>query len=120
MGKTCKWGASCSFAHGKSELRVRNQKEELKIKSCRGYNETGFCSYGVRCQFLHSKPFRTHSEKLDVFEITMCARIEENETHRLADKIGDSSMLQSRLPVFRTWDAMSCQTASPLSSISLL
>ena len=101
LGKACKWGPGCSFAHGKAELRLRTQKDELRNKSCRGYNETGFCSYGVRCQFLHSKPFKTFREKLDFFEFAVTQGVEEQPREPLARKLEAAANGERRLSVFQ-------------------
>jgi hypothetical protein len=79
---SCPYGLKCQFAHGNKELRVKNsstpsvsdsspesmdidliEEEQLQKKAidsrlyktelCRSFNRTGYCRYGLRCQFAH-------------------------------------------------------------------
>ena len=53
--RQCKFGESCAFAHGESELnRKQHVPTNYKTRPCRQFHEEMFCPYGVRCQFLHS------------------------------------------------------------------
>ena len=51
----CKFGDSCAFAHGDSELKKRKMTYNYKTKPCKQFFEQGYCSYGCRCQFSHKK-----------------------------------------------------------------
>ena len=51
----CKFGDSCAFAHGDSELKKRKLTFNYKTKPCKQFFEIGYCSYGCRCQFSHKK-----------------------------------------------------------------
>ena len=51
----CKYGNSCAFAHGDSELKKRKLSFNYKTKPCKQFFELGYCSYGIRCQFSHKK-----------------------------------------------------------------
>ena len=51
----CKFGDSCAFAHGDSELKKRKMTFNYKTKPCKQFFELGYCSYGSRCQFSHKK-----------------------------------------------------------------
>jgi len=51
----CKFGDSCAFAHGDSELKKRKMTFNYKTKPCKQFFELGYCSYGCRCQFSHKK-----------------------------------------------------------------
>ena len=51
----CKYGDSCAFAHGESELKKRKMTFNYKTKPCKQFFELGYCSYGCRCQFSHKK-----------------------------------------------------------------
>jgi hypothetical protein len=51
---SCKFGSSCAFAHGESELVVKvHVSGNYKTKMCKQFHEEGYCPYGNRCQFLH-------------------------------------------------------------------
>ena len=41
---TCEFGSECVFAHG---------SDELCIKECFQFAQTGRCTYGKKCQFAH-------------------------------------------------------------------
>jgi hypothetical protein len=50
INKTCKWGASCCFAHGREELRIKSTVSHFfKTKICKNFNKYGFCAYASRC-----------------------------------------------------------------------
>ena len=51
----CKYGESCAFAHGDSELKQKKLSFNYKTKPCKQFFESGYCSYGSRCQFSHKK-----------------------------------------------------------------
>ncbi|CAL2029402.1 unnamed protein product [Caenorhabditis brenneri] len=58
--KPCEMGARCKFAHGLKELRssdvpTRYPNNKYKTKLCKNYARggTGFCPYGLRCEFVH-------------------------------------------------------------------
>lgn len=51
----CPFSEKCTFAHGDSELRDKTHlSARYKTKQCRQFFSLGFCSYGHRCQFIHS------------------------------------------------------------------
>uniref|UniRef100_A0A1I7TK77 C3H1-type domain-containing protein n=1 Tax=Caenorhabditis tropicalis TaxID=1561998 RepID=A0A1I7TK77_9PELO len=58
--KPCEMGSRCKFAHGLKELRssdvpTRYPNNKYKTKLCKNYARggTGFCPYGLRCEFVH-------------------------------------------------------------------
>ena len=54
----CKFGDTCSFAHGKHELQEKvHLHEKYKTRPCQQFHQNGFCSYGIRCQYLHKEAF---------------------------------------------------------------
>lgn len=103
IGKPCKWGSNCCFAHGKEELRSRVLRLELKSKSCRGFNDSGVCSYGVRCQFLHSKSHRRFQQTLELVECSILTKLEAREFSLLAKVLKEIGGLVAapRLRCFR-------------------
>ncbi|KAL7645092.1 UNVERIFIED_CONTAM: hypothetical protein RMT77_003470 [Armadillidium vulgare] len=50
---SCKYGESCTFAHGFQELRAVPRHPRYKTEACRTYHTLGFCQYGTRCHFIH-------------------------------------------------------------------
>ncbi|KAG8448898.1 hypothetical protein GDO86_015828 [Hymenochirus boettgeri] len=50
---TCKYGAKCQFAHGKTELREPNRHPKYKTELCHKFYFYGDCPYGSRCNFIH-------------------------------------------------------------------
>ncbi|KAM4689883.1 mRNA decay activator protein ZFP36-like [Rhinophrynus dorsalis] len=50
---TCKYGAKCQFAHGKTELREPNRHPKYKTELCHKFYLHGECPYGSRCNFIH-------------------------------------------------------------------
>ena len=69
----CKFGDSCAFAHGESELNKRKMSNNYKTKSCKQFFELGYCTYGVRCQFSHKlkkdKNSSVKNSQINYFEI---------------------------------------------------
>ena len=54
LNKTCRFGDTCAFAHGNTEIRKKiMHSASYKTKKCKQFFEFGFCLYGSRCQFLH-------------------------------------------------------------------
>jgi hypothetical protein len=52
----CKFGGTCSFAHGGHELMKKTHlPSNYKTKPCIQFHTTAYCPYGNRCQFLHSQ-----------------------------------------------------------------
>ncbi|KAJ5076088.1 protein tis11 [Anaeramoeba ignava] len=63
---TCKFGDSCRFAHGKSELRSKPRHPKYKTQICKAFHTTGFCPYGKRCRFIHyNLPQKKQIDSLD-------------------------------------------------------
>ena len=59
----CSFGDSCCFAHGRSELRVKNElNEQFKTKICKKFHQQGFCPYSSRCQYFHFKTNQVFQE----------------------------------------------------------
>ena len=48
-----RFGNSCTFAHGLSELRLIPRHPRYKTELCRTYHTYGVCQYGTRCHFVH-------------------------------------------------------------------
>ena len=48
-----RFGDSCTFAHGLSELRAVPRHPRYKTELCRTYHRNGVCQYGTRCHFIH-------------------------------------------------------------------
>ena len=43
----CKFGKQCSFAHGKEELRLKDQLNlSYKTKICKNFELEGYCGFG--------------------------------------------------------------------------
>lgn len=66
----CRFGASCKFAHGRSDMRVRKSAAALNLRSfktvqCRKWAKNGMCPYGDMCTFLHGDedPMRDNMER---------------------------------------------------------
>lgn len=54
LNKTCRFGDTCAFAHGNTEIRKKLiPSNSYKTKKCKQFFDFGFCLYGSRCQFLH-------------------------------------------------------------------
>ncbi|CAO4361546.1 unnamed protein product [Caenorhabditis nigoni] len=58
--RPCDMGSRCKFAHGLKELRStdapsRYPNNKYKTKLCKNFARggTGFCPYGLRCEFVH-------------------------------------------------------------------
>ena len=52
----CRFGDKCSFAHGESELRKKeNLLSTFKTRQCKQFIETMHCPYGIRCQYIHNQ-----------------------------------------------------------------
>lgn len=61
---SCRYGASCQFAHGSADLRVRHDLHPLyKTELCKAFFERGHCPYGTRCRFSHRKVALAESPK---------------------------------------------------------
>uniref|UniRef100_A0A1I7XHK8 C3H1-type domain-containing protein n=1 Tax=Heterorhabditis bacteriophora TaxID=37862 RepID=A0A1I7XHK8_HETBA len=59
-GKECEMGDRCKFAHGTEDLRAleltpRAPNVKYKTKLCKNFLPfaSGFCPYGLRCEFIH-------------------------------------------------------------------
>ncbi|XP_064109871.1 uncharacterized protein LOC135217776 [Macrobrachium nipponense] len=52
-GGHCRFGISCTFAHGQEELRSIARHHKYKTEQCRSYHSIGYCQYGTRCHFIH-------------------------------------------------------------------
>lgn len=53
--RNCYYKDNCSFAHGESELRLKNvsSNQKYKTKICKAYVEKMWCQFGSRCQYRH-------------------------------------------------------------------
>lgn len=49
----CRFGETCTFAHGFVELRAVPRHPRYKTEPCRTYHTLGYCQYGARCHFVH-------------------------------------------------------------------
>lgn len=49
----CRFGSSCTFAHGERERRRVLRHPRYKTDLCRTYHGAGYCQYGARCHFIH-------------------------------------------------------------------
>ncbi|KER21361.1 hypothetical protein X801_01420 [Opisthorchis viverrini] len=52
-GGLCPAGDKCHFAHGPEELRNPQSHPKYRTKLCRNFAESGVCSFGDNCFFLH-------------------------------------------------------------------
>ena len=96
----CKWGSSCFFAHGKSELRSKVAiNHYYKTKICKHYHRVGYCPYGSRCQYFHFKAFEMYQELLDSFVKKLMMRVAEDSC-RIDGVIDKGERVQKRLAVF--------------------
>ena len=73
----CKFGDSCAFAHGDSELKKRKLTYNYKTKPCKQFFELGYCSYGCRCQFSHKKEDLKKENDKDDNEVSYLKIIKE-------------------------------------------
>jgi hypothetical protein len=51
----CRYGRSCQFAHGSSELRTVKRHGQWKTKTCLAWVNGG-CTYGSRCCYARKFP----------------------------------------------------------------
>lgn len=52
----CKFGDTCSFAHGEHELAPKmHLHTKFKTRPCQKFFREGYCSYGIRCQYVHDE-----------------------------------------------------------------
>jgi len=65
MYGSCKYGDTCAFAHGESELQKKALTFNYKTKPCKQFFELGYCSYGSRCQFSHKKADLSGEKKIN-------------------------------------------------------
>ncbi|KRW99046.1 hypothetical protein PPERSA_11647 [Pseudocohnilembus persalinus] len=53
-GGVCQYGKKCRYAHGEDELTKKaNVSEYFKTRECKLFHQEGYCSYGIRCHFIH-------------------------------------------------------------------
>ena len=98
--RTCKWGAACCFAHGKSELRGRGSLNlAYKTKICKHFHRGGLCPYGYRCQYFHFKNNQIFQEIVESLEDKLTPAI-ESFGGGLTEALGELEPLCTRLAVF--------------------
>lgn len=55
----CEFDKECAYAHGYEELAPRqvHAHKNYKTKMCKQWHEStpGYCTYGVKCQFIHNE-----------------------------------------------------------------
>lgn len=51
----CKFGNTCDFAHGQTDLRGRVYRENYKTVLCSNLQKKGSCRFDSRCKFLHKE-----------------------------------------------------------------
>ncbi|KAL6945262.1 hypothetical protein ACO0QE_002711 [Hanseniaspora vineae] len=49
----CRYGNKCQFAHGLSELKLKDVTDNYRTKHCSSWIKYGYCKYGNRCLFKH-------------------------------------------------------------------
>lgn len=49
----CRYGNKCQFAHGLSELKLKDVTNNYRTKHCSSWIKYGYCKYGNRCLFKH-------------------------------------------------------------------
>ena len=115
----CRYGDSCKFAHGHSEVILPKLALAKKDKNCKTFFKTGQCPYGVRCQYDHE---HRHMEQIKRYHHTV--RLITLES-LFANSIDQSASLQTyesqapRMPIFQQIHAEGDKLATEkLSSIA--
>lgn len=94
LGRACRWGAQCCFAHGKEELRSRAHfSHHYKTKICKHYHRLGLCPYGPRCQYFHLRSHQIYAELLDSLERKLFLKSAEAPSEELGALLGRSERL---------------------------
>ena len=102
LGRPCRWGSQCCFAHGKEELRSRAPFSHFyKTKICKHFHNFGLCPYGVRCQYFHFRSHQVYSELLDSMEKKVMLKLSDGASEDLSILLLKSERLQPRLPIFK-------------------
>ena len=69
-----------------------------KTKLCRKYQQTGYCSYGIRCQFIHDEPKRL-VDLSDEVTFPELSKVVALESKKVKQRLAFSEMLVHNINV---------------------